>query len=68
MYDSRSDRPVYPGTHRAGHAVRHDCAEMGVGDYVDWGTPRSRRLALPAVTRREIADGLAEFFADREPA
>ena len=60
MYDSRSDHP-----HRGVHWPR-SWREMGEGDRIEWGTPRSRVLATPAHERLTIAEGLAEYEADLE--
>src|ERR1044072_5505427 len=65
---SRTDHPGLPhrkgaNAHRVGHA-RRSYREHGRGDYVDWGTPRGRRPAMPSVTGAESAEGLAEIGLD----
>lgn len=65
---SRTDHPRLPhrkgaNAHRVGHANR-SYREHGKGDYLDWGTPRARHLALPSETRRAIAEGLADLLAE----
>lgn len=55
MYDSRSDHP------RGGTHWPRAWREYGKGDYIDWGTPRQRRLATPEAERVAIAEGLDEL-------
>ena len=62
MFDSRTDRPVINGTHRAGHALR-SYREHGKGDFVQYGTPRQRLMVLPKAERDAIAEGLADYEA-----
>lgn len=40
--------------------------EHGTGDLIDWATPKARRLATPKAERAAIAEGLADWYADRE--
>jgi hypothetical protein len=64
MYDSRDDRPVINKSHRAGHAHRLDCTEPGKGDWINYGTPKARRLATKRAEREAIAEGFAEYEAE----
>lgn len=76
MYDSRTDADVLrskrgPGwngdlTHNP--YLARCWREMGEGDRIEWGTPRSRVMATKRAERVAIAEGLAEYLAAQPAA
>ncbi len=55
MFDSRTDRPTFPGTHQHGHAEREDFHREDLRE-------KAARVNAPRTKRAAIAEGLAEWL------